>query len=86
MRAQKESHPKETGEHCTEIELGCVSILESFSGSLCSQREQFYTVHQTRFANCRKQNEVSEIKENSTLPSLKNSHREKNDKKVGDAR
>jgi hypothetical protein len=44
---QKSVTPKETGEHCTEIELGCVSILESFFGSFCSQKEQFYPAPST---------------------------------------
>jgi hypothetical protein len=43
---QKSVTPKKTGEHCTEIELGCASILESFFGSFCSQKEQFYSVNE----------------------------------------
>jgi hypothetical protein len=39
--APPENPDPQSVEYCTEIELGCASILESFFGSFCSQKEQF---------------------------------------------
>ncbi|WP_300852012.1 hypothetical protein, partial [uncultured Rikenella sp.] len=37
--------------YCTEIALGCASILGSLSGSLSSEREQFHTVLRNKCQN-----------------------------------
>ncbi len=47
-RPQKRAPPKKQGEYCTEIELGCVSILESFFGTFCSQKVQYPPVANNR--------------------------------------
>ena len=67
MRAQKESHPKETGRHCTEIELGCVSILGSLLGTFSSEKVQYPPVAKNRLHITPKQREVNEGKRYSTL-------------------